>query len=73
MALALMNDPDHWRSRAEEARCIAEDMGDAEAKRMMLGIAAGYEKLARHAEGRLIAGNAAARPESPSVGAAKPR
>jgi hypothetical protein len=35
MALTLINDPDHWRSRAEEARCIAETMADPEARRMM--------------------------------------
>ena len=54
MAQALMNDPEHWRDRAEEARRIAEDMADAEAKRMMLGIADGYEKLAARGEQRLM-------------------
>jgi hypothetical protein len=53
MARALMNDPDHWRDRAEEGRRIAEDMVDPEAKRMMLDIADGYDRLAEHAEKRL--------------------
>jgi hypothetical protein len=54
MALALINNPSHWRDRAEEARRIAEDMADAEAKRMMLDIADGYDRLAQHAETRLL-------------------
>ena len=61
MARALMNDPDHWRDRAEEARRISEDMADPEAKRMMLNIASGYERLVERAEQRLIA----ARPPLP--------
>jgi hypothetical protein len=28
---ALMNDPEHWRSRAEEARAIAGDLRDSQA------------------------------------------
>ena len=56
MARALINDPEHWRDRAEDARRMAEDMADPEAKRMMLGIASGYDRLAEHAEQRLIAG-----------------
>jgi hypothetical protein len=39
----------YWLVRAEDARTTAEQMHDPSAKRMMLGIAAGYEKLARHA------------------------
>ena len=56
MAVALMNDPAHWRDRAEEARRIAEDMADREARRMMLDIDAGYDRLAEHAEKRLPQG-----------------
>ncbi len=51
---ALLNDPEHWRGRAEEARTIAEDIHDPEAKRMMLAIAEGYEQLAKRAEDRLL-------------------
>ena len=56
MARALINDPAHWRDRAEEARRIAEEMVDPDAKRMMLNIAAGYDRLAQHAETRLLTG-----------------
>jgi hypothetical protein len=56
MAMALINDPKHWRERAEGTRRIAEDMVDPEAKRMMLSIAAGYDRLAQHAETRLLTG-----------------
>jgi hypothetical protein len=50
----LLNDPKHWRDRAEEARVHAEQMRDPEACRMMLEIAAGYERLAKKAEQRLL-------------------
>ena len=56
MAMALMNDPAHWRERAEEARRIAEDLSDREAQRMMLGVADSYDRLAQHAETRSLAG-----------------
>jgi hypothetical protein len=56
MALALINDPKHWRERAEAARHVAEDMADQEAKCMMLNIASGYDRLAQHAETRLLTG-----------------
>jgi hypothetical protein len=49
----LMNNPTHWRNRAEEARANAHQMSDPESKRMMLDIAAGYERLAERAERRL--------------------
>ena len=39
----------HWLVQSEDARATAEGMHDPSAKRMMLSIAAGYEKLARHA------------------------
>ena len=49
----LVDDPVHWLGRAEEARAIAEDMRDAESKRIMLGIADDYDKLAKRAQERL--------------------
>ena len=49
---ALWNDPEHWRSRAEEARATADQMHDLESKRIMLGIAEGYDELAARAEAR---------------------
>jgi hypothetical protein len=47
---ALLDDPEHWRSRAEEARAVAEQLSDPEAKRTMLRIAADYEQLAERTE-----------------------
>jgi hypothetical protein len=45
-----IDDPDHFRSHAEEARTMAEQMIDPEAKRMMMGVVETYERLARRAE-----------------------
>ena len=50
----LFNNPKHWRDRAEKARVHAEQMRDPEACRMMLETAAGYERLAKKAEQRLL-------------------
>ena len=47
-----INDPQHWRDRAKEARALAETIADLEAKRMMLGIADDYKRLAQRAEER---------------------
>jgi hypothetical protein len=41
--------PDHWRSRAEEARTVAELL-NPDAKREMLEVAELYERVARTAE-----------------------
>jgi cytochrome c553 len=41
-----LNDPEHWRQRAEEARALAEQMTDELSKQMMLKIADHYDKLA---------------------------
>lgn len=53
MAKIPINDPKHWRDRAEEARAIADDITDPDSKRKMLRIADDYEELARRAEKRL--------------------
>jgi len=53
MAKVPINDPKHWRARAEEARRVADQMNDPESKRKMLRIAQDYEQLARRAELRL--------------------
>jgi len=50
-----INDPKHWRERAEEARAVADVMTDEKTKKMMLRIAGDYEELARRAELRLNA------------------
>jgi hypothetical protein len=53
VAKVPINDPKHWRERAEEARTVAEEMNDPHSKRKMLRIADDYEELARRAERRL--------------------
>jgi hypothetical protein len=52
--LELLNNVEHWRGRAEETRIRAEQLADPEAKRMMLRIAADYDKLARRAAERRL-------------------
>jgi hypothetical protein len=47
-----INDPKHWLDRAKEARDLAEQMNDPEAKLTMCGIADDYEGLAKRAEER---------------------
>ena len=41
---------EHWRTRAQEARALAEGMTDPDAQRMMMRIANDYEKIADRAE-----------------------
>ena len=53
MAKVPINDPKHWRERAEEARTVAEEISDPKSKRKMLRIADDYEELAKRAERRL--------------------
>jgi DNA-binding ferritin-like protein len=53
MAKVPINDPEHWRERAKEARAVADAMTDEKTKQMMLRIANSYEKLAERAEQRL--------------------
>jgi hypothetical protein len=43
---------EHWIDRAREAREIALQMTDGEAKEAMLAIAEGYKKVAKRAEAR---------------------
>ena len=52
MVSHFINEPEHWRARADEARILAKQMNDAEAKVAMLRIAEDYERLAQRAEGR---------------------
>ena len=49
MSLYSINDPKHWLDRAKEARALAEQMSDPEAKRTMLKNADDYERLAQRA------------------------
>jgi hypothetical protein len=46
----------YWRTRAEEARLLAESLEDVQSKRIMLGIAGDYERMAELAEQRVQSG-----------------
>jgi hypothetical protein len=52
MPSSHLNDPEHWRDRAKEARAMAEGMTDSVSKQKMLDVAANYEHLAKRAEDR---------------------
>src|SRR5262249_36407497 len=49
---SLINDPEHWRKRADEARSLANDMKDEISKQMMLQVADDYEHRAKRAQQR---------------------
>jgi hypothetical protein len=53
-SIARINDPAYWRSRAEEARTIAEQMTDSDAVSTMLKVAEQYQELAQKAERRRL-------------------
>jgi hypothetical protein len=50
----LINDPHHWRMRAEEARTRAAQLTDPLSRETMLGIAESYDRLAESAEARSL-------------------
>ena len=50
--MSLFDDPEHWRSRAAEARAIAAEIKDPIARRTILEVAANYDLLAEWAERR---------------------
>jgi hypothetical protein len=52
MARSLLDDPEHWRARADDARKLAELLTEPMAKQTMLDIAADCEWLALRAEDR---------------------
>ena len=52
MAGYAINDPSHWRQRAEKMRTLADDMKDAQTKAAMLSIADDYDCLAQRAQQR---------------------
>jgi hypothetical protein len=41
-----LNDPEHWRDKAKEARLKVEEMTDPIARKTMQGVADNYENLA---------------------------
>jgi hypothetical protein len=45
-----------WRVRAEEARRVADQLSDPQAKAMMLRIADDYDRIADHAQHRALSG-----------------
>jgi hypothetical protein len=47
-----INDPGHWFKRAAEARAMADQLSDLQAKAAMLRIAEDYERLAERAKAR---------------------
>jgi len=49
---SLINDAEHGRKRADEARNLADDMKDEMSKQMMLQIADDYEHRAKRADQR---------------------
>lgn len=62
---SLINDPRHWRLRAEETRILAEDIVDKSARREMLKIANSYERMAQLARDNHLAVNS--RPSKPKA------
>jgi hypothetical protein len=51
---SFLDDPKHWRDRAEEARTRADQLADSRSKSAMLRIADDYELLANRAEARAL-------------------
>jgi hypothetical protein len=49
---STIEDAEHWRERAREARDQAEQMSSPEARQQLLEIAAAYERLAKLAGGK---------------------
>lgn len=47
---AIYNDAKHWRERAEEARRVAAELADIESRKLMLKVAADYDRLAERAD-----------------------
>ena len=52
VARDLLNNVEHWRSRAKEMRTLAEEVADPHATAAMLRIADDYDLLAARAEER---------------------
>jgi hypothetical protein len=44
------NNPRYWRERAEEARTMAGNFTDEKARKQIIEVAEGYERLAKMAE-----------------------
>jgi hypothetical protein len=46
MPATWLDDPEQWWARGEHARLMAEQLADREAKRILLDIAEGYDRMA---------------------------
>jgi hypothetical protein len=49
----LVENPEYWRGRAEGTRTLAESLKDEGSKKIMLGIAKDFERMAARAEEHL--------------------
>jgi hypothetical protein len=58
MPTSFINNPQHWRDRAEEMRTLAQSVKDEASKQTMLRIADDYDRLAFRAEHRAAGGEA---------------
>jgi hypothetical protein len=47
---SFLSDPEHWRTRAEEARSLAQDIKEASTKEALLQIADEYDQVAHRVE-----------------------
>jgi hypothetical protein len=47
MSISIIDDPDHWRERAEDARNVAEQLSDPVSRDMMLRIAESCDRTRR--------------------------
>jgi hypothetical protein len=56
MPTRTLNDPAHWRQRAQETRSIADQIDDPAAKKAMIEIAQQYEQIAAIAGKRAVTG-----------------
>ena len=48
----VLDNPQHWRNRAQEMRALADLIDDPSTKRTLLEIAGPYDRLAEKAEER---------------------
>ena len=53
MSQSLLNNPKHWRDRAEETLTLAEQIYSQESKNRLLKIAREYDAIAERAEQNL--------------------
>lgn len=48
------NNPVYWRQHAEDARAMAENLTDDKARKQIIEVAEGYDRLAKMAEIRIL-------------------